>query len=148
MLNRKIQALVKYIIIIYCWERSFLGSDGDSGLQGSSRGIQTFWAQVEAARAPRGPAVWRGRGRFTSGSLLSPHFWITASNLTNPLSGCCSRSPRPPCRAKWLEKLRGGGVLRLWSHLSGFINNFLITLKPDSCPLPVFIAGFQRLKSF
>lgn len=30
----------------------------------------------------------------------------------------------------------------------GFINNFLLTLKTDSCPLPIFIAGFQWLKSF
>lgn len=30
----------------------------------------------------------------------------------------------------------------------GFINNFLLTLKTDSCPLPIFIAGVSVAKKF
>ena len=108
MLNREIQALVKYIIIIYCWEWCISGEC--QRLRTVKPLFCTPQAQVAAVRSP---ASWHCREKSASTPAHTPspppppvEF---QPHLTNP-------QPRYVrlnfCWVKWWsEKLRGGVLL-------------------------------------
>lgn len=57
MLNREIQALVKYIIIIYCWEQPFSGECWRLKTAKHFQGLKSIQVQIGASGSPQGRVV-------------------------------------------------------------------------------------------